>query len=112
MTLLYPRCSTTALQMFSYNTLDIGRCAPTRPQLHVNTTHKPRWPCTSDPLDARNIKADEEMYCFQGPAAAPEHLLNLLHWACELDPGRLEMKTNQCAHLEIIGSCGRTTASW
>ncbi len=24
-TLLYPRCSTTALEMFSYNNLDIGR---------------------------------------------------------------------------------------
>lgn len=25
-TLLYPRCSMTALQMFSYNTVDTGRC--------------------------------------------------------------------------------------
>jgi hypothetical protein len=31
-TLLYPRCSTTALQMFSYNTLDIGRW-DTRPDI-------------------------------------------------------------------------------
>ena len=26
-TLLYPRCSMTALEMFSYSDLDIGRCA-------------------------------------------------------------------------------------
>ncbi len=30
-TLVYPQCSTTALQMFSYTTLDIGRCAPSDP---------------------------------------------------------------------------------
>ena len=30
-TLLYPRCSMTALEMFSYSDLDVGRCAGSHP---------------------------------------------------------------------------------
>ena len=50
-TLLYPRCSMTALEMFSYSDLDIGRCA----RLHVCVRSPEEAACACTNLESSSV---------------------------------------------------------